>query len=159
MGKESIFADITFQAIDTTREQLVRLYDSNEEGAERIIPGFLALREATLEELRRIFTREEFFGIIASQNGVLLDPAFQASREAFKAGLEDFEKLEHGISHAGATLKHLLEKVDKLTAAQVYFLQDEVEIYWRNSSKSDLDLFITSFCPGTEDVLKEAAGN
>jgi hypothetical protein len=144
MEKVLAMKSITFRADEDLASQLEDLYESKGGGAERIIPGFMTIRKYTVHELHGVFTKEEFAAIIASQNGLLLEPKVQANGKMLQAHLEDSEKYEGNISGNSAKLKELLEKVNNLTAAQIYFLQDEIEIFWR-TGKETLEKFISRF--------------
>jgi len=140
MGMKSI----SFRADEDLASQLEELYESKGGGAERIIPGFMTIRKYTLHELQGVFTKEEFAALVAVQNGLLLDPKVQANGKMLNAHLEFSETYDRNISGNRAILNELLEKINNLTAAQVYFLQDEIEIFWR-TGKETLEKFISRF--------------
>lgn len=113
---------------------------------EGMTEGFLAIRNHTLLELKGIFTRDELVALTDSLNGTLLEENFKPNKSMAIAHLEDFEQFENGISRHGANSDQLLAKVGNLTAAQIYFLQEEILKFW-NMYTNDigLDEFIKSF--------------
>lgn len=115
---------------------------------EGMTEGFLAIRNHTLLELKGIFTREEMIALTASLNGTLLEENFKPNKSMAIAHLEDFEQFENGVSGQGANFEKLIEKVNKLTAAQIYFLQEEILRFWNVdnlSGEKSLDEFIKNF--------------
>lgn len=109
---------------------------------EGMTEGFLAIRNHTLLELKGIFTREELVALTDSLKGTLLEENFKPNKSMAVAHLEDFEQFENGISRHGANPEELFEKFQKLTSAQIYFLQEEILRFWERSQEMKLEDFI-----------------
>jgi hypothetical protein len=110
-------------------------------GATRAAEGFINIRRYSLNELKGIFTTEEFIAITSSQNYMTLVPEYQANKAVLIAHLRDQERLQEGISDYGANLEDIERKINLMTAAQVFFLQDEIAIFW-DGGDSDLLEFV-----------------
>lgn len=132
-----------FRLTEDVRNELKNLYGSHAAGLEFHIPGMLKLRQYTLHELRGVFTKEELTAIVDSQNGTMLVVDYLPNVGVMAAHLEDFEKFENGISRHGANPQVLLQKINKLTASQVYWLQDDIKVFWDNNG--DLQEFIKKY--------------
>ena len=76
----------------------------------------------------------------------MFDQVFAAQKVSLIASIEDSEKYESTASKWGVDLKVLLSKVDKLTAAQCFFIQRETYLFWYGDNTSgNLDEFIERF--------------
>ena len=116
---------------EKTQEELKKLYETTYNALQNVAEGFLQLRLYTISEIKKIgFTAEELTSIIASLNGSLSDSQTSCNAKALRYELEDFETLENGISRYNANPEQLLSKIDQLTAAQTYFLQEEIYRWW-----------------------------
>lgn len=136
--------NVNFRVDDTLAGLMDDCYTSKGGAAEKIIPAFFQIRKYTLTELKGIFTREEITALADSLNGTLQDANFQANKGVARAHLQDFEIYQYGVSRHGAALPELLEKIASLTASQVYFLQEEINIMWEKNKQLQhlYDLFV-----------------
>jgi hypothetical protein len=91
-----------------------------------------------------MFKKEELIGIISNLNGTMRQPEFQANPVMFAAHLEDGETFDFLSQQYGFDFEILMQKVRKLTAAQVFFLQEEIRLFWDDEGR-DLDAFIGRF--------------
>lgn len=80
--------------------------------------------------------------MIDAQNGTMLVPDYQANVGVFLAHCEDFETLEAGFTRHQANFEDFAEKAKKLTSAQVFFLQQEIALFWESAHKTNLVDFI-----------------
>jgi hypothetical protein len=144
-SKKVLSKNVNFRASENIAEQLEKFYDSKGGGAERIVPGFFSIRKYTLHELKGKFTKDELSALIDAQNGVLLQAELQANKGVLLANVADFEKFGNGISRHKAKPDQLYKKIDQLTASQAYFLQNEIEVFWRGIEYKDLNDFIKRF--------------
>lgn len=103
-------------------------------GISLIVEPFDRLRALTISELSGYFTEEELIALADSQNGVMLTPDYIYNKAFLIAQLEDFETLENGISRRNANPKKFIEKINKLSQPQVYFLLLHTHIFWNNPS-------------------------
>ena len=110
------------------------------------ISSFIEIKRQTLKELTGVFTEHELKCLVDVANSTMFDPVFAPQKVSLIASIEDSEKYESTASKWGVDLKVLLSKVDKLTAAQCFYLQRETYLFWYGSDKSgDLDEFIKRF--------------
>jgi len=129
---------------DTILKQLEEIYGKPGTGASVAAEAFVYLRKYTLYELKGMFTREELIGVISNQNGTMQQPEFQANFRMFVTHLEDGEKFDFLSQQYGFDFEKLKAKVLNLTSAQVFFLQEEIRLFWDNDVR-DLDAFIERF--------------
>lgn len=136
--------NISTKVQDEAAMELNKIYKTRYDGAQTAIEGFLAIRINTLAEIKKAgFSYAEIMAIVASLNGTMTSGArMQCNKAAFMAHMEDFQELESGISQFEADPKPLLEKLNSLTAAQIYFLQDEIFVWWERSDEQPLEEFI-----------------
>lgn len=136
-----------FRLSEDVRNELKEFYGSHAAGLELHIPGMLKLRQYTLHEVKGLFTKAELTALVDAQNGTLLVVDYLPNVGVMAAHMEDFEKYENGISRHGATPKALLDKLHKLTSAQVYWLQDDINVFWEQQSgkKNALQDFIKKY--------------
>ncbi|CAL1518221.1 hypothetical protein [Chitinophaga sp. MM2321] len=135
--KKSVPKSITFRVSEELEKQINNLYDSKGGAAEKIVPAYFELRKYSLGEIKGFFTKEEVNALTDSLNGIIQEVDFQANKGIAIAHLYDFQQYESGISRHGATPDILLDKVNKLTASQVYFLQEEINIFWGKGKQFD----------------------
>lgn len=141
--------NISTKISDQDEKDLIEIYKTRYDGAQKAIEGFLAIRTYSLSELRRAnFTTNELTAIISSLNGTMASGArMQCNQGAFIAHMEDFESLESGISLYGANPVALYEKIKTLTSAQVYFLQDEIYNWWERCETQGIADFAKTLQP------------
>lgn len=114
-------------------------------GAIRATEGFVFIRRYTLHELKGLFTRAEFIALTDSQNGTMLVPEYQANKGMLIAHMDDFELLEGGVTRHEANWEKLKAKLERLTASQVFFLQDEISLFWEHTTGGDLNVFLEKY--------------
>lgn len=116
-----------------TANKLAEMAGNKNAGAAEAITGYLYIRRATLQELKGKFTREEATALLDMYNGTLLTPELQYQPQVLRAKIEDAEQYDHTCSIHGADVNKLLGKTDKLTAAQVWVLQQEIVRAWERN--------------------------
>lgn len=110
------------------------------------IASYLELKRQTVKELAGIFTANELSYMVDIANATMFDPTFASQKVSLIASVEDSDRYEGTATKWNVDLKQLLSKVDKLTAAQCFFLQRETYLYWYGSDKpGNLDTFISQF--------------
>lgn len=132
---------------DDSEKILTPLFENRNEAIQAAIDGYNAIRKHTLFELRGIFSREETISMVDNLNGTMLQPEYQANKSMYIAHLEDGETFENLSGRFEVDFKVLKNKVESLTAAQVFFLQAEIERFWRQESniENGLELFVKRF--------------
>jgi hypothetical protein len=128
-------------------EQLTALFDNRTEAVQGAVDAYVNIRKYTLRELKGIFVREELIGLIDNLNGSMLQADYQANKSMYIAHLEDGEHFENMSERFNFDFQTLINKVNSLTSAQIFFLQAEIERYWRQDSSKDdsLNKFIEQF--------------
>ena len=110
------------------------------------ISSFIEIKRQTLKELTGIFSESELKCLVDIARSTMFDQVFAAQKVSLIASIEDSEKYESTASKWGVDLKVLLSKVDKLTAAQCFFIQRETYLFWYGDNTSgNLDEFIERF--------------
>lgn len=112
--------------------------------ANTCLENFLHLHRYTVNELKGVFIRDEIIAIVDSLNGIMYQPSWAANKGALIAHLNDSEQLDGMGKHWGIDTQKLIDKVEKLTAAQVMIWQYEVSRFWDNPAR-DLDKFVADF--------------
>jgi hypothetical protein len=126
-------------------KQLEEIYQKPGTGASVAAEAYVFIRRHTLRELKGMFKKEELIGMISNLNGTMQQPEFQANPVMFAAHLEDGETFDFLSQQYGFDFEILMQKVRKLTAAQVFFLQEEIRLFWYDeyaSTDGALDAFI-----------------
>jgi hypothetical protein len=133
--------------LDRELEAYATLYRTRMNGMSEAVNCFLPLREHTLREIRGIFTRAEIEGLtIFIGCHPVTDPLIMVRRDTLIQHIVDsVDRYNLEIKH-GVDYEDLLFKVDRLSAAQAYFLQSEIFRYWINNKgkKLKFDEFIDS---------------
>lgn len=103
------------------------------------------LRTTFLGELKGKFTREEWVAMVDSLNGTPFYEHHHINPLYMVIQLDDFEKLESGVSRHGADFSALKQKLEGLTTGQLYFLIREIETFWQsqvNGKPVELEEFV-----------------
>lgn len=124
-------------------EKLTEDFGNFSTATQLILETFEKLKKVNIEELKGYFTQEEITALADSQNGVMLSPDFIYKKGFLISQLEDFEKFESGISRHGADPATLLEKIEKLPSAQVYFLILDISAFWNTGG--EIEQYIKGF--------------
>jgi hypothetical protein len=132
---------------DDSEKFLTPLFDNRNEAIQAAIDAYNSIRRYTLKELTGIFTREEIIAMVDNLNGTMLQPEYQANKDIYIAHLEDGEKFEYLSDRFKIDFTTLKTKVGGLTAAQIFFLQAEIERFWRQESNIEdgLEIFVKRF--------------
>lgn len=96
------------------------------------------IRKRSKSELRGIFTPEEWSLMADSLNGTIITQEFRCLPSALIASVEDSNLYDGLGAKWGVDIKALIEKVDKLTAAQVDAVFSRAEEFW-DSDEKDLN--------------------
>ena len=126
-------------------DALKRLYGTKTAGMQQAIDGFIPLRQYTLREIQGTFTKSELIALTDFLRRMPIeDPLLRINKEALITLLLDNSELHDlSISHE-IVYDDLIYKLNKLTAAQVYFLQSEISRYWKinKGKRYNIDAFI-----------------
>ena len=141
---KQITMQTSIRITDDSEKLLTPLFDNRNEAIQAAIDAYNSIRRYTLNEITGIFTREEIIAMVDNLNGTLLQPEYQANKDIYIAHLEDGEKFENLSARFEVDFKTLKAKVEGLTAAQIFFIQAEIERFWRQESniENGLEIFI-----------------
>jgi hypothetical protein len=129
---------------ETIIKQLEEIYQKPGTGASVAAEAYVFIRRHTLRELKGMFSREELIGMISNLNGTMQQAESQTNPVMFTAHLEDGEIYDALSLQYKFDFEILIQKVRKLTAAQVFFLQEEIRLFWENEGR-DMEKFIERF--------------
>lgn len=110
--------------------QLQKLYGNNSAGTSRAAECFPYIRRAVIAEIKGTFQINELHAIIDSFNGTIIDPQYSANKQMLIAHLEDANQYEYIGKRFNIDIQDLLKKVQELTTAQAFFLQEEIYRFW-----------------------------
>lgn len=112
-------------------------------GFENSANAYIALRHITLKELKGILTKGEISALISLQKGIKRPIKFQYDAQDYISFITAvYENEPNNI----ISLKRLVSKISNLTPAQVYFLREEILLFWESKKiQQDIDSFITQF--------------
>lgn len=93
------------------------------------------IRRRTLNELRGMFTPSEWLFMADSLNGTNILEEFRCTPMVLVASIEYSDEYDHLGTKWDVNITSLLEKVNKLTAAQVDAVFCRVEEFWDNEDR------------------------
>lgn len=93
--------------------------------------SFYVLRRYTLEELKGRFSHAEIVGLCDMFNGTIIQPEMSV-KSVLLAQLEDAENFDNLSARHGFKYSELKEKIEGLTASQVFFLIHEIDRFWND---------------------------
>lgn len=93
------------------------------------------IRKRSKSELRGIFTPAEWSLMADSLNGTIITQEFRCLPSALIASVEDSDLYDGLGAKWSVDIKALIEKVDKLTAAQVDAVFTRVEEFWDDDDR------------------------
>lgn len=100
-------------------------------------------RKIALDELRGVFTPEEWQWLAASLNGIMTDACLRYSKDAFIYHCEDYQKYNPGEASQwpDVTPEGIAKKVEHLSALHISAIYDRCADFWNNSTKIDLSVW------------------
>lgn len=128
-------SDIAISAATST-------YGAKVTGLQMAAEGFFQIRKRTIEELRGTFPKNEVFALCDDLNGTMLVPEYQANPSILWAHLEDGNQYEGLFAKWKIDSTAFQERIMALTAAQCFFLQDQIAQFWERGDA--LDDFVAS---------------
>lgn len=128
-------------------ESFRKIGDNTSQNAIQAITGYIELKRHTINELKGVFTPNEMKYLVDISNATMFMPEYAASLSMLLARVEDANELEGMAEKWNVDFIVFKQKVERLTAAQVYFLQLECYNYWYGSDDApgDLDKFVQTF--------------
>jgi hypothetical protein len=98
------------------------------------------IRRTSLREIKGVFTPDEWKFMVDILNGTLITPEFRCLKEGLIAEMEDAEHFDNSATRWNLNLSEVLEKIKKLTGAQIEAIYFRIEEFW-NDDKRDLEKF------------------
>ena len=127
--------NVTIRVDDTTIKAATEKYGAKVTGFQAAAEGYFEIQKRTLLELKGVFNTAELSAILDNMNGVMLTRQFQANKEMFWAHLQDGNTYEGLFEKWQIDANVLREKILSLSAAQVFFLQEEAYLFWYSDKK------------------------
>lgn len=115
-------------------------YKNQNYGIIAAIEALMTIRKYSLNEIKGIFTPEEWSFLVDSLNGTMTTDAFRCNAGALAYHCQDADKLDDLGEKWEIDIQELMEKIKDLTAAQVDAVYFRVEQFW-NSEDEDLEEF------------------
>ncbi len=134
----STIKPVTIRVSGETIAAAEKKYGAKVTGLQAAGEGYFEIYKRTIAELKGVFTAAELSAIVDNMNGVGLTRQFQANQEIFWAHLEDGNTYEGLFSKWGIDATAMQNKVKALTAAQVFFLQEEANLFWYAGDRAEL---------------------
>lgn len=132
---------ITFRFDEAKLNQLTKGGEINPSDAfEKLVDISASERKVKMEDIRGIFSVEEWKGLANSMNGIIIDDYIRYSRDFFSAHCEDAELYESAFTLMGADVKSVCDKIKKLTMLQVSSVIDRVADFWNNQNETGIEL-------------------
>lgn len=98
------------------------------------------LAKLSMNELRGVFTGEEWSALADMLNATMITPEFRYRPEFLIAEIDNTQALEQDLAAKwGIDISTLKDKCRKLTAAQLDALYTRVEEFWANTDTHNLD--------------------
>jgi len=139
---------ITPRLEDNSRTFFESNFQSRNAGAEKTLTIYPYLWNYTLAEMRGIFTEAEIKYLVDIGNGFALSGTVMDLRyEVWIAQIEDADRFDGIGAKWEVSVADLCAKVKSLTAAQVYFMQENIQSFWYGNTEGnpDLEKFIEKF--------------
>jgi len=132
-------------------EAYAKIYGKGNAGVARAGNVFLSLRAHSLRELKGLFTRLELKALVLNFESVNFEPRSACNKLVVTAQICDGEQMQGTFSNLKIDVDALKAKISALSAAQVYFLVDEIDRFWNEpvgwgSPSSDIEAFTNEMC-------------
>lgn len=132
---------ITFRFDEAKLNQLTNGGEINpSEAFEKLMDDAIKERNIKMNDIRGIFTENEWKGLANSLNGTTVDEIMRYSNDLFIDHCDDAELYESSFSAMGASLQTVNEKIKGLTKIQVSSVLDRVAEFWNNQNGTGIEL-------------------
>lgn len=132
---------ITFRFDEAKLNQLTNGGEINpSEAFEKLMDDALTEKRIKMNDIRGIFTENEWKGLANSLNGTIIDDIMRYSPEMLIAHCEDAELYETSFSLMEADVKSVCEKIKGITKIQVSSVLDRVAEFWNNQNGTGIEL-------------------
>ena len=124
-------------------------YGTLTQGLHEAVAGWLPLRFHTIREIRLIgFSKAELLALTDHLRNIpLQDPVHMIEKETLIIHILNSQEWNNLERTHGIVYDDLVYKLNKLTAAQTYFLQSEIACYWKahRGERRKIDEFVSKF--------------
>lgn len=132
---------ITFRFDEAKLNQLTNGGKINpSEAFEKLMDEAIKEKNIKMNDIRGIFTENEWKGLANSLNGTTVDEIMRYSNDLFIDHCDDAELYESAFSVMGASLQTVNEKIKGLTKIQVSSVLDRVAEFWNNQNGTGIEL-------------------
>jgi len=132
---------ITFRFDESKLNQLTNGGEINpSEAFEKLMDDAIKEKNIKMNDIRGIFTENEWKGLANSLNGTTVDEIMRYSNDLFIDHCDDAELYESAFSVMGASLQTVNEKIKGLTKIQVSSVLDRVSDFWNNQNGTGIEL-------------------
>jgi len=139
-GKKTAKELMTIRITPECSQYLKMNYKNRSAGADSAISELMNIRNASLSEIKGLFTPGEWIFIASSlYRDYKAEGAFRVSSDRLITHCEDNEKIGNNCcSMYGVELQTITDKIKTLSAAQIDAIYHRVSIYWSNADRPDI---------------------
>ena len=99
----------------------------------------LQIRAYSMREIKGLFTPAEWCYMADSLNGTIITPEFRCNTGGLIASVEDSNDFDNLAEKWKVDVDALIEKIKKLTGAQVDAVYSRVENFWDHTAEGNAD--------------------
>jgi hypothetical protein len=114
----------------------MKIWGTSYQAGTRAIEAYKWIRRYSVNSLKGKLTKKELSAIVDSLNGSMFEDQFAINHVAFIAHLEDADKFESLGVRWGINIDSLKKKIEKMSPAEIYFLQEEINRFWTLESEN-----------------------
>ena len=134
---------VNIRVPEAYHEDFRKIGNNTSQNAIQAISGYIELRRYTMRELKGVFSAAEIKYLVDMSNSSMFLPEYASNLQMLIARVEDANKFDGLADKWQVNLDIMLDKIKKLTSAQVFFLQFACYNYWYGSDDvGDLDSFV-----------------
>ena len=97
------------------------------------------IRAYSLREIKGVFTPAEWCYMADSLNGTMITPEFRCNTGGLIASVEDSDDFDKLSVKWKVDVKALIEKIKKITGAQVDAIYYRIEDFWNHTAEGNAD--------------------
>ena len=111
---------------------LLNNYKNANLGGNFSIAAYRSIYQIIVSDLKNIFTYDEFFPIIDSLNGTIIEPTLWISNRLIIAHLQDSQKYDNTLDKYKLNQPDFFKKLKDLNNIQLWILTDFCKNFWNN---------------------------
>jgi len=105
-------------------------YGSAYAGATRAAESFLWLKRSSLKGLKGKLSRQELTALVDSFKWSIFEEQYAIHHNMLIGHIEDSNQFESLGDRWGIDIPALIEKVNSMSIAEIFFLQEEIDRFW-----------------------------